>query len=119
MPRYKKVDHTAQDYGEALHGHCPCCKEGGDHAFVVTPVKNSFYCFPTKKGEARWRPIELHPVRSFGWGLLLVNPSINSADWRLLYNKQACCQEQMVLPAYDETGVTLGGMGLAVNGDHP
>ena len=36
--------------GDALRGHCPCCKEGNDHVFVVTPAKNSFYCFSEKKG---------------------------------------------------------------------
>jgi DNA primase len=37
-------------HGEALRGQCPCCKEGNDRAFVVTPAKNSFYCFSEKKG---------------------------------------------------------------------
>ena len=27
-------------HGDALRGHCPCCKEGNDRAFVVTPAKN-------------------------------------------------------------------------------
>ncbi len=37
-------------HGETLRGHCPCCQEGNDRAFVVTPAKNSFYCFAEKKG---------------------------------------------------------------------
>jgi DNA primase len=36
--------------GDALRGHCPCCKEGNDRVFVVTPAKGSFYCFSEKKG---------------------------------------------------------------------
>jgi DNA primase len=37
-------------HGDALRGHCPCCKEGNDRAFVVTAAKGSFYCFSEKKG---------------------------------------------------------------------
>jgi len=41
---------SLKPHGEALRGHCPCCKEGNDRAFVVTPAKNSFYCFSERKG---------------------------------------------------------------------
>ncbi len=37
-------------HGEALRGHCPCCQEGGDRAFVVTPSKGSYYCFGERHG---------------------------------------------------------------------
>ena len=37
-------------HGETLRGHCPCCKEGNDRVFVVTPAKNIYYCFAEKKG---------------------------------------------------------------------
>ena len=37
-------------HGAGLRGQCPVCKEGGDRVFVVTPAKNSFYCFSEKKG---------------------------------------------------------------------
>ena len=36
-------------HGDTLRGHCPCCKEGNDRAFVVTPAKNIYYCFAEKK----------------------------------------------------------------------
>jgi hypothetical protein len=36
--------------GDALRGYCPCCKEGNNRAFVVTPARNIFYCFSEKKG---------------------------------------------------------------------
>lgn len=31
-------------------GVCPACESGGDRALVVTPAKQAFYCFATKKG---------------------------------------------------------------------
>ena len=37
-------------HGDTLRGECPCCKEGNGRSFVVTPAKNSFYCFSEKKG---------------------------------------------------------------------
>ena len=36
--------------GDTLRGYCPCCKEGNNRAFVVTPARNIFYCFSEKKG---------------------------------------------------------------------
>ena len=31
-------------------GPCPACESGGDRALVVTPEKQVFYCFATRKG---------------------------------------------------------------------
>src|SRR5580700_4976967 len=36
--------------GDTLRGYCPCCKEGNNRAFVVTPARNIYYCFSEKKG---------------------------------------------------------------------
>lgn len=33
-----------------LRGTCPCCKEGGDRAFIVYPATNSYYCWGQKHG---------------------------------------------------------------------
>jgi DNA primase len=41
---------SLKPHGDTLRGHCPCCQEGNDRVFVVTPAKNSFYCFSEKKG---------------------------------------------------------------------
>jgi hypothetical protein len=35
---------------DVLRGECPCCKEGGDRAFVVYPHTNSYYCWSQKHG---------------------------------------------------------------------
>jgi hypothetical protein len=36
--------------GDTLRGYCPCCKEGNNRAFVVTPARNIYYCFSERKG---------------------------------------------------------------------
>jgi hypothetical protein len=36
--------------GDTLRGYCPCCKEGNNRAFVVTPTRNIFYCFSERRG---------------------------------------------------------------------
>lgn len=35
---------------DAFRGPCPTCQSGGDRALVVTPSKQSFYCFGAKIG---------------------------------------------------------------------
>ena len=35
---------------DTLRGECPCCREGGDRAFVVYPHTNSYYCWSQKHG---------------------------------------------------------------------
>ncbi|MDB2384206.1 CHC2 zinc finger domain-containing protein [bacterium] len=35
---------------DAFRGPCPTCQSGGDRALVVTPSKQSFYCFGAKLG---------------------------------------------------------------------
>jgi DNA primase len=35
---------------DQLRGPCPRCKEGGDRALVVTPVKQVYYCFAAEQG---------------------------------------------------------------------
>ena len=37
-------------HGQALRGVCPICQIGNDRTFVVTPAKNSFFCFSEKTG---------------------------------------------------------------------
>jgi DNA primase len=37
-------------HGQALRGVCPICQIGNDRTFVVTPAKNSFFCFSEKMG---------------------------------------------------------------------
>jgi DNA primase len=37
-------------HGDTLRGSCPCCKEGNNRSFVVTPARNIFYCFSERKG---------------------------------------------------------------------
>ncbi len=41
---------TMKKRGEAFRGPCPTCQSGGDRALVVTPSKQSFYCFGAKTG---------------------------------------------------------------------
>ena len=37
-------------HGEGLRGQCPLCQVTNPRGFVVTPVKNAWYCFSEKKG---------------------------------------------------------------------
>jgi DNA primase len=36
--------------GKTWRGHCPHCEGGDDRTLVVTPDKQSYYCFNAKKG---------------------------------------------------------------------
>ena len=37
-------------HGQALRGECPLCQVTNPRGFIVTPAKNSFYCFSEKVG---------------------------------------------------------------------
>jgi DNA primase len=39
-----------KQHGEQYRGPCPVCKQGGDRALAINSGKQSYYCFPQRKG---------------------------------------------------------------------
>lgn len=44
------LDLRMRQHGEQYRGPCPACKNGGDRALAINSGKQSYYCFPQKKG---------------------------------------------------------------------
>ena len=90
---------------ETLRGECPCCKEGGDRAFVVYPHTNSYYCWSQNHGG------DVLTLASRFWRLPLDEAGRKiAAHFNLAQTRK---------PAEAENGFDVGAFQKSLNPDAP